>query len=454
MNYGSTTSETAITLFTKTIQTAATFQSDQTTAIQDKIIHEASELYNLQTQTNSSLLEFGLNLGFIERRPIDGRLTIESLNVFPSSSRKLFERLMTEFVLRLGMFIPATSLVNIAIQSNPHDPDREDALRCVYIFSILLHQIVNYDKTSVRTINRLLVCVAIILFSLTTTNSKPCNNMESFKKKIRTRLLVDYYLWTITLAMSYVLTCTSPLYINLELTHGIEMHTYHTLVTVFCVMHLCINMRLIGYGRLAPLIEGTSLLFLDAGDDITPMKCAVLFLLYLRFWASDWRELVDWNHSMLCEAGICELLNEGTGKLSAKVEKAKRKFDDWRLEEGMDDDGWFILLDAPARGTTTFRAPNESSSDGTNSVDANTTHSDDQINRNTGGNNEQNQTHSDSDEIDQENDDENSEEEDDDDDDDDAMNGQQVIDSERVIYLQSRNPLLTSLAIIILVLWK
>lgn len=439
------------------------------TALQQQdSLHEAFELFNLETHNNSTLLSYGLNLGFIERRPNDGRLTIELLNLYPMSKDKFAENLLFEFLIRLGIFIPATNSVKIAIDVGDGNHDREHIIKCLYILSIILNQIVNFDEISIRTINRLLLSVAIILFSLTRIDSRPCADMIKFKQKIRRRLLIDYYLWCLLFAMSFVLTCASPVYINLERVHGIDLHIIQMILNKFAALHLCSSIGMIGYGRLIPLIIGTPLLFLDVGDEITLAKATCLAISYFFFWLSDWREMVDWNHTMLCEAGICKILNTEPGNLKHVFKKAKSKFDEWRVEEGLDDDGWFILLDAPTNnlthdGTTIRPNANDSSSSSSSSSPSSSTGTTPESSENP---QETNESTSDNEgEQNEDDEDRNGEPEEQDDgvegaeeeldEDENMMHGRQLIDySDRVIYLQSRNPLLTSLAAIMLIVWK
>jgi hypothetical protein len=421
------------------------------TALQQQdSLHEAIELFNLEAHSNSSLLNYGLNLGFIERRPNDGRLTIELLNLYPMSKDKVAENLLFEFLIRLGIFIPATNSVKIAIDLDEGDKDREYTFKCLYILSIILNQIFNFDEISIRTINRLLLSVAIILFSLTKIDSRPCADMRKFKQRIRRRLLIDYYLWCLLFAMSFVLTCASSVFINLERVNGIDLHFIQLVLNKFVALHLCSSMGMIGYGRLIPLIIGTPLLFLDVGDEITLAKATCLAVSYFFFWLSDWREMVDWNHSMLCEAGICKILNTEPGNLKQVFRKAKNKFDEWRVEEGLDDDGWFILLDTPTNNptpeTTIRPQPSESSS----SVGQRSGSSENDQEFNEGDEDEDHDR-----EPEEEQDDDGVDEEPVDDNENLMPGGRHLIDfSDRVIYLQSRNPLLTSLAAIMLIVWK
>jgi hypothetical protein len=431
---------------------------------QQDSLHEAFELFNLETHNNSSLLSYGLNLGFIERRPNDGRLTIELLNLYPMSKEKFTESLIYEFLIRLGIFIPATNSIKIAIDVGDEDNNREQFLKSLYIISIVLNSIVQFDEISIRTINRLLLSVAIILFSLTKIDSRPCADMRKFKQKIRRQLLIDYYLWCLLFAMSFVLTCASSVFINLERVHGIDLHFIQLILNNLVALHLCSSIAMIGHGRLVPLIIGTPLLFLDVGDEITLAKGACLAVSYFFFWLSDWREMVDWNHLMLCEAGVCKILNTEPGNLKQIFKKAKNKFDEWRVEEGLDDDGWFILLDTPTNnlapdGTTIRPHANDSSSSAGTSPES-SENNQQEVNNDDSEDNERQDEHNhgeppEDDTGERLDEDDGEEEAELDDDNQNVQPGRQLIDySERVIYLQSRNPLLTSLAAIMLIVWK
>lgn len=430
-------------------------------------LRETFELFNLETNLNSSLLSYGLNLGFIERRPADDRLSIVNLNIYPTNENKLVFGLLIELIVRVGIFIPASNLIRVAIEFGDKDNDRDNLMKCFYIMATILHQVINFDETSMRTINRVLLCVAVTLFSLTKIDSKPCEDMVRFKQKIKRRLLTDYYLWCLMLAMTFVLTFASTIVINPERVQGYDIHFYQMALNCFVSLHLSNSMRIIGYGRLIPLIIGTPLLFYDVGDEVTAIKALSLGTTYLLFWLSDWREMVDWNHSMLCEAGICKILNAEPGNLKHKFRKAKGKFDEWRLEEGLDDDGWFMLLDAPTNIPTTPPSgsqgaptssrsrPNDTSAPATTPngdhrqqvplvTEAGSSEGHDQ-----GADDSESRSHGSSlDEgqeavaggllVDEDN----------------EMFGRLIDFSDRVIYLPSRNPLLTSLAAIVLIVWK
>lgn len=447
-------------------------------------LKEAFQLQSLSTNSTATLLEYCLKMGFVEKRLDDDRILMKSLNVYPMSESRLVGSLAIEILARLGILIPATGLVKLAIDDSSRssvaqDKEYEKTRYLIYILSILLHQFINFDKVSVRTINRLLMCLAIILFSLSSTNSPPCDDMKQFKTRIRRRLQTDYYFWTLLLAMNFVLTWTSPMHINPEFAYVTEMHLFHQLWTCLCCVQMCLNMKLIGNGRLNPIIVGTPLMFLDIGDEISIIKCSSLVLCYIMFWCLDWRELVDWNHPMLCEAGICKLLKTERGNFSHLAGRARQKFELWLMEEGIDDEGWFILLDPPiaARGaganSTVFRpqSNHESSSgqadhrlDGDDYIQPTTTTTTTNISQ-TGPNINQDNissTTSDESSMNQETRDEdgghNTDEATDDgqDDGDDLYGiGQPLVDmNDRVIYLQSRNPLLTSLAALMLLVWK
>lgn len=357
-----------------------------------------------------------------------------------------------EVFMRLCIFFPATSLVKMAIDLENPEPSKEITIRNIYILSIITHQLANCDEISIRTLNRLLMCTAITLFCLTIRSSQPCEDMKKFKRKIQQRLELDYFLWCLLFAMDLVLTYSSSFRINLEFAYGVDFHMFHILLSSFTIVHLSRLMRITGNGKLMPLVAGTPMLFLDAGSDITVVKSFLLLLCYICFWCSDWRELVDWNHSMMCDAGICKLLNTENGTLRSVELLARSKFDEWRFEEGLDDDGWFILLEPPStRSTSNVVRINNGEQGSTNEEDSN-------------GNNET------SDETNREGaqhqgtwtdteaatgDEQGSEIEDNEYQHQTYAADQQLIDyTDRVIYLQSRNPLLTSLAAIMLVLWK
>lgn len=367
-------------------------------------LQEAFELQNLQS--NTSLLEYGLRLGLIEEKQ-NGQIIMELLNIKLMSSSQIFRTIVLELLMRLGVFVSATGLVKSAIDSHGDTPDAEDGMKCLYVISIIAHQIMNFDELSIRTINRILMSIAIILFSLTSSNTtQPCEDMKKFKQRIKNQLAVDYYLWCLLFAMDLVLTCTSPLHINLEQEYGYELNISHVVFTTCCVINLNASMQIMGHGRLVPLIFGSPLIFLDAGDSITMAKGLFLFLHYLLFWSAKWRDLVDCNHSMLCEAGVCKLLSKEKGNLWFIVWKSMRKLYHWRMEEGLDDEGWFLLLDPPA---------SHSDPVGVSNTTENEAPTDDRG---------QDQEH-------------------------------QLADyTGRVVYLQSRNPLLTSLAAIILMVWR
>ena len=422
---------------------------------------EAFELQNLQT--NTSLLEYGLQMGFIKLRTHSGRLTMELLNAYPMSPWKLVQSLLLETFMRLGIFIPAIGLVKLALDSDSDSnqtstttatttPNRhsssesnhhEGTLRLFYVLFIIAHQFSYFDDTSIRSMHRLFMCIAIILFSWTTTNSPPCKDMIKFKKKIQHKLRIDYYLWCLLLAMDLVSTCSTPVHISPERYYGIESHMVQVLLSTFCVSHLSCSMRMIGHGRLVPIIIGTPLIFLDAGEDITLVKAITLVCCYLCFWCLDWRELVDWNHTMLCEAGICKILASEQGNLKHIARTAKRKFDYWRMEEGLDDDGWFILLDAPAAQSsvrsqqareTSEQADEDSSQESTSNQAAEEETPSSSSSSSSSSSDEQTEPNSHRDQN---------------------VTRQQLLDySERLVYLQSRNPLLTSLAAIMLMIWK
>lgn len=391
------------------------------TPTQAQIIQEALELQNFQI--NSTLLDYGLNTGLIERLS-NGQMIMGLLNIKLMSGSQVVRSVLLEFFMRLGVFVSATSLVKMAIDSDQQDTDAEDGIRGLYILSIVAHQVVNFDSTNIRTINRLLMSMAILLFSITTPNSPPCENMKNFKQKIRKRLAIDYYLWCLLFAMDLVLTCSSPLHINLEQEYGTELNVSHVMLSSYCVIHLSKSLQMIGHGRLSPLIMGTPLLFLDAGDSMSAFKGLSLFLYYLCFWCSDWRELVDWNHLMLCDAGVCNVLSNERGTLRQIKKKAKLKFDDWLIEHGLDDEGWFILLDPPThRGNESIVTPSGVNSENEGTQSAETNHEGTEETSITAT--EQERSHL-----------------------------REVDYSGRAIYLQSRNPLLTSLAAIIIIVWK
>lgn len=382
----------------------------QANEIVSPIIQEAFELLNLQIN-NSTLLDYGLHTGLIERLT-NGQMIMSLLNIKLMTGGEMFKSVLIEFLIRLGIFISASSFVKTAIESNVQNQDADDGILGLYVFSILIHQITNFDTVSLRTINRLLMTMAILLFSITTPNSAPCESMRNFKKRMKRRLIVDYYLWCLLFAMDLILTCSSPLHINLEQEYGIEFNIAHLILTVYCVLHLSKSMQMIGHGRLTPLILGTPLLFLDAGDSISSAKGTLLFMYYARFWLSDWRELVDWNHVMLCEAGVCSVLCNGRGDLSHIRREAKTKFHDWLLEHGLDDNGWFILLDPPANmtnGSIVTDSGTQPDTDENEDEDARPATSEILIERDYTG---------------------------------------------RAIYLRSRNPLLTSLAAVIIIMLK
>lgn len=430
-------------------------------------LKEAFQLQSLSTNSSATLLEYCLQMGFVEKRLDDDRILMRTLNVYPMSDNRLVGSLAIEILVRLGIFIPATGLVKLAIDDSSRgsiaqDNEYEKARYLIYILSILVHQFINFDKVSVRTINRLLMCLAIILFSLSSTNSPPCDDMKKFKFKIRRRLQIDYYLWSLLLAMNFILTWTSPMHINPELAYATEMHLLHQLWTCLCCLQLCLNMKIIGNGRLNPIIVGTPLMFLDIGDEISVIKSSSLILCYIMFWCLDWRELVDWNHPMLCEAGICKLLNTEGGNLRHLAGKARQKFEYWLMEEGIDDDGWFILLDPPiaARGSganSTVLRPQSNHESSRNAADEDRDHD----NNPNGHNSSTSETSSVGDEafLDEEEEeyesDEDEEEEEDEGEEDIVGGHRRLIDmNDRVIYLQSRNPLLTSLAALMLLVWK
>lgn len=389
-----------------------------------KTLQEAFELYNLET--NSSLLNFGLNMGLIEKTT-NNDMTMNSLNIKLMSESQVIQSVLLEVLMRLGIYLSATGLVKLSIQTDFDDPDTEDTLRGFYILSVVVHQLVNFQETSTfRSLNRALMSIAIILFSITTTNTKPCQDMKEFMFKIRHRLWGDYYLWMLLFAIDLVLTCSSPILLNIEQFYGLELNISN-FITAYCVIHLAHSMQMIGNGRLTPLIVGTPLLFLDAGDNITLVKGLFLTMYYLCFWCSDWRELVDWHHSLIHDAGVCKIFNQSPNKrLRLLLREARQKFDDWRLEEGLDDEGWFLLLDAPPE------LPQQSTRQQQSSTATNRTNphqEDDQPNF---------------EELEVEGENEDREEED-----------EQHLDyAGRVIYLQSRNPLLVWLATIILIVWK
>lgn len=380
-------------------------------------LQESFELYNLQT--NSSLLDYGLQMGFIERTK-NGEMTIDSLNIKLMSGSQVVQSVLLEILMRLGVYLSATGLIKLAIENDSDDLDSEDSLKALYIISVFVHQFVNFDhKTIFRSINRSLMCIAIILFSLTTSNTKPCEDMKKFKHTIRHRLYGDYYLWSLLFCIDLVLTCSSPLHISIEQFYGTELNMMSNFITAYCVIHLSHSMQFIGNGRLIPIIFGTPLIFLDSSDDITLVKGLFLVLYYICFWCSDWRELADWNHPLIHDAGCCKILNQKPCKrLRFLIRDARRKFDEWRHEEGLNDEGWFLLLDPPAEQRT-----NPTTLDNIAPIEGD-----------------------DTEEV--------GEEEDQNDDSNQRQQQLQIDFSNRLIYLQSRNPLLIWLATIILIVWK
>lgn len=398
---------------------------EQYSAANLSMLQEASELYNLEI-SNSTLLDYGLRMGFINCSS-SGHIIIDSLNMKLMSDGQIIKGILIEALVRLGIFLSACNLVKIAIDSKPNQRSQTTASQarpqmideyediregCIglYVLAILVHQVSSFDETSIRTLNRMSMTIAMILFTVTSADTKPCENMRKFKHKIRHRLMVDYYLWFLLLAMDFVLTCSSPFHTNLENVYGIELNLSHIVLSLYCSMHLSDTMQMIGQGGLTPLILGTPLIFLDAGDNITPVKAVILGFYYFRFYCSEWRELIDWNHSLLCQADICKILSQESGNLTQIIEKAKSKFDHWRTEEGLDDDGWFLILDPP------LNQVNLSHEDAANENDD----EDDEPSEGRANRNEQ-----------------------------------QIVDyTDRAIYLQSRNPLLTSLAVVMLLVWQ
>lgn len=403
-----------------------------------KILQEAFELQSFQIN-NSTLLDYGLHTGLISRSS-NGQMIMSLLNIKLMSGGDVVKSVLMELFLRLGIFVSATSLIKMAIDSDTQDPDVEDVIRGIYILSVLFHQSINFNSTNLRNINRLLMSVAILLFNITTPNSPPCENMKNFKHKIRKRLTFDYYLWCLLFAMDLVLTWSSPLHIDLEQAYGTELNISHIMLSSYCVIHLSRSMQMIGHGRLTPLIIGTPLLFLDAGDSVSAVKALALVLYYLCFWCSDWRELVDWNHLLLCEAGVCSVLSSEQGNLKQIRSRAKTKFDDWLIEHGLDDEGWFIVFDSPSHVRNgTIIDENESSD--TNQNESEPEIETEETEPPEGSNDEQNENNptfrSTSDHE--------------------SDSNNQPRDSNisgRVIYLPSRHPLLTTLAAILIIVWK
>lgn len=399
-------------------------------------IHEAIELYNLQT--NSTLLDYGLQMGFIEKTK-NGVMNVALLNMKLLSGAQVVQSVVLEIIMRLGVYLSATGLVKLAIETDIVNTNLEDTLRSLYIFSVVVHQYVNFEATTIfRSLNRSSMCIAIVLFSLTTSNKKPCKDMIRFRHTIRHRLYVDYYLWSLLFAIDLALTCSSPLHISIEQFFGMELNMVSNFITAYCVLHLSYSMQIIGCGRLTPVVFGTPLIFLDASDDITLVKGLFLGIYYLCFWCSDWRELADWNHSLIHEAGVCKILNQKPYKrLRHIIKEARQKFDEWRLEEGLYDEGWFLVLDPPAEQRTNPATINDvvefddddaevDDDDDITEIGAENGHIDDNNPQEIDGNVERGR-----------------EEE------------QQLINyADRVIYLQSRNPLLVWLAAIILIVWK
>jgi len=381
-----------------------------------EVVREALEIQNLQT--NTSLLDYGLHLGLFERST-SGQVIAGSLNLKVLSPVVVVVNLSLELLVRLGIFVSATGLVGQAIVPATTNPKNADKLRCLYVFSAATHQIMNFDVTSIRTVNRLLMSIVIMLFGLRASISQPCEDLRKFMLRISYRLRIDYYLWCLLLAMDLVLTWSSTIHINLEQEYGTEINISHIMLSSYCVIQLSSSMLVIGNGLLTLLIMGTPLMFLDAGDNITVAKGISLFLYYLCFWSSDWRELFDWNHPILCKAEICKTLSTHPGDIKTVVREAAQKFDNWRIEEGLDDDGCFIAFDPPfVRSSDTTDA--NLNADQSIDLQNNSSDNDEEASGSSGQQPEERLT----------------------------------FDTSQAIYLQSRNPLLLTLAAIIIVIWK
>lgn len=405
------------------------------------MLQEAFELQHLQN--NGSLLEYGLRTGLIGAVS-DSYMFIDQLNIKLMSQSQIVSLVLLELLVRLGVFVSTTGLVKLCIDPiHEDDRAREGGLKVLYVLAMVTHQTLNFNTFSIRTVNRLLMSLAIILFSLTTFTERSCKDMERFKHRIGRRLSIDYYMWCTMFAMGLVLTCSSPIHINLEYEYGHESHIVLVIITLICASSLGSRMMLIGQGRLSPLILGTPMVFLDAGDYITIVKAIILFIYYIGFWSLDWREAVDWNHAMICQSGVCRLLSKQAGTYEELRKAASSKFDMWRMSEGLDDDGWFILLD-PTSSTHDDASPESRSSE----EETNSDHDQAEDQQEASEQQQQQQQQTDN------------EEEDDDDEHIDALlndlneRDHLVLRASRVIYLQSRHPLLTSLAALMLLVWE